>query len=150
MLAVFDTLPPERLRDRVLVRRVTGMEDSSRFWSAAMTVEHLNMVGSAILWAIDGLRKREVPTTEPRTADFKPQGILAPAEARTHFLELLEKAAQWQPPIPRCVGLRYGHPWFGPMDAHQWHCLLAFHQSIHGKQIEAIAKSLCRSDSQGH
>jgi hypothetical protein len=145
VLAVFDALPAGQLAERVLVRRFAGMEDSSRYWSAAMTVEHLNMVGSAIRQTIGRLRRDEVPTVEPRIADFKPQGIAAPAAVRSEFVRLLAEAAsseQSEPPIPRGEGPRYGHPWFGLIDAYQWHCLLSFHQGVHRRQIEAIRDGL--------
>lgn len=145
VLAIFDALPEARLSERVLVRRFAGMEDSSRHWSAAMTLEHLNMVSSAILKDIRSLRRGETLTAEPRTADFKPQGAVSPAKARSEFVQRLAAATaaeQADPPIPRGQGPRYAHPWFGPMDAHQWHCLLTFHQGVHLKQIEAIRDRL--------
>jgi hypothetical protein len=145
VLAVFDALPADRLGDRVLVRRFAGMEDSSRFWSAAMAVEHLNMVGSAIRRTIGSLRRGVVPNVTPRVADFKPRGEFAPADVRSEFVRMLTGAAEaerTEPPILPGAGPRYAHPWFGPIDAHQWHCLLAFHQGIHRKQIEAIRKGL--------
>lgn len=148
VLAVFDALPADRLGERVLVRRFAGMEDSSRFWSATMAVEHLNMVGSAIRWAISMLRKGEVPNIKPRIADFKPRGEIAPAEARSEFVRMLTEAAageQAEPPILPGAGPRFAHPWLGSLDAHQWHCLLAFHQGIHRKQIEAIRSGLAVS-----
>lgn len=145
VLAVFDALPSARLTEPVLVRRIAGMEDSSRYWSAAMTVEHLNMVGKAIRQTISCLRGGVVPSAQPRIADFKPRGIAAPAEVRSEFVRMLADAAaeeQVKPPLSRGQGPRYGHPWFGPIDAYQWHCLLGFHQSIHRKQIEAIRAGL--------
>ncbi|MBA4191868.1 MAG: hypothetical protein C0467_28140 [Planctomycetaceae bacterium] len=145
VLAVLDSIPAERVSEPVLVPRIAGMEDSSRFWSAIMTVEHLNMVGSAVRRVISSLRQGQVPSVEPRVADFKPRGSITPAEVRSEFVRLLADAAEAEkvePPIPRGVGPRYGHPWFGPMDAHQWHCLLGFHQGVHRKQIEAIRKGL--------
>lgn len=141
VLAVLDTLPAGRLNELVLVRRFAGMEDSSRCWSAVMTVEHLNLVGAAIRQTISSLRRGEVPTVQPRVENFKPRSTAAPAEIRSEFVRLLgdvEAAEQVEPPIPRGQGPRYAHPWFGPMDAYQWHCLLSFHQGIHRKQIEAI------------
>lgn len=145
VLAVYDALSDAKREERVLVRRFAGMEDSSRFWSATMTVEHLTMVGSAIRRCISSLRRGVVPPDEPRTADFKPKGVITQAEVRSEFVRLLSDAAvtqQSEPPIPRGEGPRYTHPWFGPLDAHQWHCLLAFHQGIHRKQIEAIRDGL--------
>ncbi len=51
-------------------------------------------------------------------------------------------AEQAEPPIRPGDGPRFFHPWFGPLDAHRWHCLLAFHQGIHRKQIQAVHRGL--------
>ncbi|MCE9534301.1 MAG: hypothetical protein K8T89_24745 [Planctomycetes bacterium] len=145
VLAAFDALPAEKLREPVLIRRVAGMEDSSRYWSAAMTVEHLTMVGTAIRQTISSLRRGVVPTIQPRVENFKPKGAAEPAEIRSAFVRLLaeaEAAEKVEPAIPRGEGPKYAHPWFGPMDAYQWNCLISFHQSIHRKQIEAIQAGL--------
>ena len=48
VLEVLDSIPADRLIEPVLIRRFPGIEDSSRHWSATMTVEHLNIVGEGI------------------------------------------------------------------------------------------------------
>lgn len=142
VLAVWDALPADRLGERVLIRRVPGIEDSSRFWSAAMTVEHLNAVGTGVRQLIGSLRQGEVPTGVVRIVDYKPRGEGTPVELRAEFARLLADAADAEPPVPRGVGPRCAHPWFGPLDAHRWHCLLALHQRIHRRQMEAIRRGL--------
>ncbi|MFO0823994.1 MAG: hypothetical protein U0792_12930 [Gemmataceae bacterium] len=145
VLAMWDATPAEKLGERVLVRRIAGMEDSSRHWSVAMTVEHLTMVGSGIRGVIGQLRRGEVPNATARTADFKPKGTAPHPEVHAAFVQLLADATastQAEPPIPRGVGPRFPQPWFGPLDAHQWHCLLGFHQGIHRHQIERIRAGL--------
>ena len=145
IFTIWDALPPESLGERVLIRRLAGIEDSSRFWSMAMTVEHLNIVGSNICQAIYSLRRGEAPARLARTEDVKPCGEMVPAEVRAEFVHLLRQAASAEtvePPVPLGVGPRYAHPWFGPIDAHQWHCLLGLHQRLHRKQIEAIRAGL--------
>jgi len=143
ILALWDTLPPERLTERVLIRRFPGIEDSSRYWSAAMTVEHLNIVGTGIRHAIAVLRRGEVPTGPARIEDVKPKGEVEPTTVRAEFVQLLaDFASVKEPPIPRGEGPRYTHPWFGLMDAYQWHCLVCVHQGLHRKQIEAIRVGL--------
>jgi hypothetical protein len=145
ILVIWDALPAERLGERVLVRRLAGIEDSSRYWSAAMTVEHLNIVGAGIRQAISGLRRGEVPARAARIEDVKPRGEAAPAEVRSAFVRLLADAAEAEAvesAIPRGTGPRYAHPWFGPIDAYQWHCLLTLHQGIHRRQLEAIRDGL--------
>jgi hypothetical protein len=145
ILAIYDALPAERLNERVLIRRFAGMEDSSRYWSAALTVEHLNIVGVGIRRTIDSLRRGEVPARTARVEDVKPRGETAPAVVRSEFVRLLADAASaeaGEPPIARGEGPRYAHPWFGPIDVYQWHCLLGIHQGLHRKQIEAIRSGL--------
>ncbi len=37
---------------------------------------------------------------------------------------------------------RYVHPWFGPLNAHQWHCVAAGHHLIHRRQLEHLLNRL--------
>ena len=143
ILAIWDALPAERLAERVLIRRFPGIEDSSRYCSVAMTVEHLNIVGRGIRQIIGSLRQGQIPDRVTRIEDVKPQGVIAPNEVRSEFVRLLSDVASAEAielAIPRSQGPKYAHPWFGPIDAYQWHCLLGLHQGIHRKQIEAIRK----------
>ena len=143
VLALWETFPSDRLTERVLVPPLRGIEDSSRFWSAAMTVEHLNIVGFGILELIAGLRAGRMPERAPRIQDVKPRGEMPPTEVRAEFTRLQETmlGAAEQPMAPG-VGLRAPHPWFGPIDAFRWHCLLGIHQRIHRVQLEAIRARL--------
>jgi hypothetical protein len=145
ILTIWNALPAERLGERVLIRRISGIEDSSRHWSAAMTVEHLNIVGTSLRQLIANLRKGVVPDYVARVQDVKPTGEFAPSEVRGEFERLLAEAAASEanePAIAAGVGPKFPHPWFGPIDAFQWHCLLGVHQGIHRRQMEAIQKSL--------
>jgi len=145
VLAVWDEFPAGKLDERVLIRRFAGIEDSSRYWSAAMTVEHLNIVGSGIREIIISLRRGDVPARAARVQDVKPRGETAPAEVRAEFIRLLAEvktAEAAEPPLSAGAGPRFTHPWFGPLDAFQWHCLLGLHQGIHRRQIEAIHAGL--------
>ena len=145
VLKLWDAFPAERLAERVLIRRLRGIEDSSRFWSVAMTVEHLNIVGHGIRRIIAGLRVEQAPARAARVEDVKPRGEMPPAEVRAAFVQLLADAAKsdaTEPAVPRGTGLSAPHPWFGPLDAHHWHCLLGLHQGIHRKQVGAIRAKL--------
>ena len=44
-----------RVGRRVLIRRPPGLEDSSRYWSAFMTLEHLRIVHREMVRIIDAL-----------------------------------------------------------------------------------------------
>lgn len=145
ILRRWDSLPAVRLGERVLIHRISGIEDSSRYWSVAMTVEHLNIVGSGIRALIDGLRRGDSNLPVARIEDVKPRGDTPPAEVRYTFERLIAEVASAgtsELPMPRGTGPRAAHPWFGLLDAYQWQCLLALHQQIHRRQIEAICNTL--------
>ncbi len=144
VLALFDALPADRRTERVLIPRLRGMEDSSRNWSAAMTVEHLNIVGNVFLGIIASLRAGHVPPGKASTADVKPRGEETAGETRAKFVQLLadSAAADGLPPMLPGAGPRYAHPWFGPMEAHRWHAINGLHQGIHRRQLEAIRDGL--------
>ncbi len=143
VLALLALIPPERQAERILVARLPGMEDSSRYWSAAMTVEHLNIVGFQIRRLIGALRAGQVPAQKADVAAVKPTGLIPPGEARAEFVRLLAEAeSDTSPAVPRGQGPTAEHPWFGPLTAYQWHCLLGIHQGIHRKQLEAIRAKL--------
>ena len=67
MIALAEPLSAEQLQRRVLVKAPMGMEDSSRYWSAAMVLEHLIEVGSRIAVGIveltHGSQSRSRPTS---------------------------------------------------------------------------------------
>lgn len=143
VLAIWNSLSAEQLTKRVLIRRICGIEDSSRYWSVAMTVEHLNIVGMGIRDLIERLRRRDAQLPFARIQDVKPSGLVPQVEVVGTFVQLLADAAgDRQPAVPPSEGPSAPHPWFGPIDAHQWNCLLGMHQQIHRRQIEAILKCM--------
>src|ERR1700722_2132397 len=46
---------------RVLIVRVPGLEDSSRYWSIWMTLEHLRLIHSSLIRVLGALSKEVVP-----------------------------------------------------------------------------------------
>jgi hypothetical protein len=128
------------LRRSVLIPRLRGLEDSSRFWSAYMTLDHLRIVNRSIIGVIAELALGHVPPGQASTATVKPAAdvgpeVVAPYEAACDAL-LREIAAH---PILN-TSVRYAHPWFGPLDAAGWHALAAMHMGIHRAQIERILR----------
>jgi hypothetical protein len=140
VLALWDATPPDKLTQPVLIRRIVGIEDSSRYWSVVMTVEHLNIVGGRMKFIINSLLQGEVPDRTPNTADVKPTGTIPPAQVRAEFERMLAEPARQAPPAPSSAQL--AHPWFGPLGTFEWHCLRGMHQGIHRKQIEAIHRGM--------
>ena len=120
---------------RVLIPRIFGIEDSSRFWSVNMTLHHIIIVNDAIL----GLRERLLsgqPGLKPVSiADVKPP-IESPNDIATLFsrsLTTLESALQGEKIQQSSATHR--HPWFGELDAFKWLCLAVLHVGIHRRQL---------------
>ncbi len=139
VLALIRDLDDTTLRRQVLIKRFPGIEDSSRFWSPAMTVEHLVIVGMGILGILDSLRAGKAVTKATRIQDVKPSPETGRAVLET-FEKILARQAEkcTRPAQGGELQLRHDHPWFGPMNAHRWHVLNAVHQRIHRMQIEKI------------
>jgi len=48
IIALIAELKSDLLTERRLIPRLKGLEDSSRYWSVAMTIEHLVIVAAAL------------------------------------------------------------------------------------------------------
>ncbi|RYD47694.1 MAG: DinB family protein, partial [Verrucomicrobiaceae bacterium] len=138
---VFSLVTPLREevgRRPVLVKRLRGMEDSSRYWSPYMIVQHLVIVDRAILMMIRMLSSGKTTDRKSGTADVKPSPDAGP-EAIEEFRTLLVRWQETLSEIPELRGgSRHPHPWFGPLDAHGWLAVAAQHHGIHRKQLEMV------------
>jgi hypothetical protein len=131
--------PSQRVR-RVLVPPQIGLEDSSRFHSWAMILEHLTIAGNGIAAILLELTHGRVPADAVRVARLKPSGGLDAAQAEAgyrtmlrHFRDvIMARDGAWD------AGARHIHPWFGPLGARQWACFAPFHQAIHLKQARRV------------
>jgi hypothetical protein len=127
---------------RVLIDRVPGLEDSSRYWSVWMTLEHLRIIHTGISRTIGALAKGVVPPGKANTAAVKPVpdiGEAVVAEYEKSCDKLLETVAA----ISNLkTTARFAHPWFGPLDASGWHAMAGTHLAIHRQQIEQILGGL--------
>lgn len=132
------------LNQKILVPSQRGLEDSSRFWSAQMVLEHIVIVGTLIRFVILELNKNNVPKDSRGTGDVKPLG----SESREKTLESYRKFViettnvLSQANLNWNSELKFKHPWFGKMTLRSWHWLLAQHEWIHCKQLQAILKVL--------
>lgn len=138
MLALVRSLDPALAARPILIPRQWGIEDSSRHWSALMVLEHLIIVNKAIAAIIEHLAAAKTFPREVSIAAVKPSRSQDPAVIDRFAGVVDEYVAR----VGACRALRsevrHDHPWFGPLDAHGWHCLAAIHQTIHRRQIEAI------------
>lgn len=131
-------LDEKTLSHRVLIARPRGLEDSSRYWSVLMTLDHLRIVHLAFIGVIGTLAKEQVPEGEASTAAVKPDPSVG-MEVIDAFEASCDALLATTSSVKNFkTRARYPHPWFGPMDAHAWHALAGTHMGIHRVQIERI------------
>jgi hypothetical protein len=139
---IVSALTAEDAERRVLIKRPPGLEDSSRYWSVWMALDHLRIVHGSIIRVIGALAKGVVPPGRASTATVKPSpdvsGAVVP-EYEKSCDELLATVAA-TPDLK--TSARFVHPWFGALDAAGWHALAAGHLKIHRVQIERVVKGL--------
>lgn len=129
---------------RILIRRLAGMEDSSRDWSVWMTLEHLRITNDAFARVIGGLLGGRPPEGKASTADVKPGSDVTDAvePAFERSCETVLQSAST--PGDLRTPVRFGHPWFGLMDAFSWLALTGTHMGIHRRQMVRIIAGLPR------
>jgi hypothetical protein len=145
ILAACQQMPPAQQMERRLIARFPGIEDSSRFWSLAMTMQHLYITGDAMANITQRLAQGQTVADVVRIEDVKPPEQLEPAEVAARYaqflsgyaarMEALATASHWKTH-------RHMHPWFGAITAHQWLCLNGLHHQIHLKQVQQILLQL--------
>ncbi len=123
---------------RVLIKRVSGLEDSSRYWSVWMTLEHLRIMHQGLTGVVESLGRGITPPGKANTANVKP-GINVTSAVIKEF----EKSCdEWMAAVASIPDLntstRFTHPWFGPLNAAGWHAMASTHLSIHREQIARI------------
>ena len=126
------------LAKQVLIKRLRGLEDSSRFWSVLMTLDHLRIVNRQISGVIAGLSKGQLPPKPASTAAVKPSETVD-ASVVQDFEAACEEFRQVVGSIDNlATPVKFAHPWFGHLDGAGWHFMAAFHMRLHRQQIEAI------------
>ena len=143
VIALVEPLSPEQVQERVLVKAPLGVEDSSRYWSAEMVLEHLIEVGTRVATGIVELTQGDEVTVKADVADVKPKGWKGVQVIEDFKAFVLDYART----LTEDVGDRkstqtHPHPWFGELRAHQWACLGGLHQTIHRRQMERIVAGL--------
>ena len=133
---------PQQARQRVLIERPRGLEDSSRYWSVYMTLDHLRIVNASVAFTIRELLVGRVPSAVVSTAAVKPSAdvderVIPAFQASCENLLQAGQAA-----VTLTTKVRHPHPWFGPLDASAWKFLGGFHLGLHRGQIELILKGL--------
>jgi hypothetical protein len=142
--ALIERTSPEARAKRVLIERPRGLEDSSRYWSVWMTLEHLRMVNVLVAGIIEDLLRGRTPAGVVSTATVKPRPDVNGEVERLYekscdVLIALSEGAELK------TRLRYAHPWFGKLDGSGWHALVAGHVGLHRVQVERIVAGLPNS-----
>lgn len=137
-------LAPLARERRILVPRLPAIEDCSRFWSAAMVLEHLIISGSSIKNVVQHLAEGRQPAGAASIAAVKPRGELAGEACVDSFIEFNSQFLNAMHAVRSVKQTRasFSHPWFGQLTLKQWVCLAAIHQRIHRRQVEAIISRL--------
>ena len=138
---------PVHLKDRkVLVSKMPGLEDSSRYWSINRVVEHLLIVGKSIEGVILSLSAGKVPDGKADVAKVKPTNLISDpfSELKAFAPELMKRIdeALSEPGMNLYSKSKFTHPWFGGMTPKQWYWLLSRHQGIHYRQAKEIVQRL--------
>lgn len=144
ILELIDDLPPQHYSTPVLVPPQAALEDDSRYWSVAMTLEHLIMVGDTVKIFVTALARGESPQIYLEMAAVKPRNKVSPAQSLADFRLFAATCMDELEPLIKNANTTatHPHPWFGAFNSHQWYWLLAAHSNIHLKQIKGILKGL--------
>ena len=137
-------LDDEQLVERRLIPRLRGLEDSSRYYSVAMTLEHLVIVGHRTQVIIENLSAGIVNMPAASTAAVKPPEAV---NAQSIILDFERMTSSWchaarAADLRKFPDARFAHPWFGPLSAEKWIKFAAPHQNLHRRQIKEIIKRL--------
>ncbi|MBC8000138.1 MAG: DinB family protein [Leptolyngbya sp.] len=133
-----------QLSERRLIPRLRGLEDSSRYWSIAMTLQHLIIVGDLMRETISDLANGKTGMALVGTGDVKPEAAAEPSTIVNKFRDMSEYFVHETSLIntAACQSAKHPHPWFGPLNPHEWLVVASRHQAIHRKQVEGIIARL--------
>jgi hypothetical protein len=130
------------LSQAVLIKRLPGLEDSSRYWSLLMVVDHLRIVNRDIAEVIATLGAGRRPDREASIAAVKPSTAVTTAV----IAEFDQGCEDFQTGVAGVPDLEtaqmFPHPWFGPMNAATWHFMTGFHMQLHRRQMLRILADL--------
>lgn len=127
---------------KVLIPRIFGIEDNSRYYSPAMVLLHLIYVGAAIQEGIISLSKNESLDFVVKIANFKPFAEISPGIVNEYETFLKGYRRTLEADVRDKHARKYhAHPWFGPLNPHQWLVMSAVHQWVHARQLRKIQGS---------
>jgi uncharacterized damage-inducible protein DinB len=142
ILSIAAAIDPEQAMKPVLIDRMRGLEDSSRFWSIYMTMEHLRIVNRSTIDVMHSLIRGIKPQIVVSTAAVKPKLGIDKSVMSDFRAVCDEFQAAFSPETDLQSVQTLAHPWFGELNARQWHFFAGFHMQLHRKQIMKILRQL--------
>ncbi len=146
IINICEELSEQEFQTRVLVNRLRGMEDSSRFWSVALAIEHLMITISGMTQIASELAQDHKLSVDTNTALVKPkqEDVTNKLTMLTRLREATDKSVTELEAFSQNHSDQYKvkHPWFGPIAAEGWVWTLAQHQALHRRQIQLIVEQL--------
>ncbi|WP_415406076.1 hypothetical protein ACLHDG_09925 [Sulfurovum sp. CS9] len=137
------SMKKDKLFERVLVPKLFGLEDNSRYYSVAMVIEHLIIVGSALKKRIPLLSQGKNLDKEIKIEDYKPYMEIDETIIDQYEIFLHSFRKEVEENVDNIyLENRHEHPWFGELKAKDWSVMGAIHQMVHRRQIEAIIRGL--------
>jgi hypothetical protein len=139
ILNLVKALDAPTLFKRVLIPRTMGIEDNSRYFAPAMVLWHLIYVGNTIQDGIIGLSRNEKLDFVVKIENFKPFVTISPniVDDYKRFLSAYRPTIEAQIQ-GKHIRNYHDHPWFGPLNPHQWLIMSAIHQVVHRRQLGKI------------
>jgi hypothetical protein len=139
MYGVASTLSDEVLTKPVLVPPMRGLEDSSRYWSPAMVLQHLVITGEIFTSVILKLTRGEPIESRGGTAAVKPSQEANREDVERFRAMHTDVGTRIVAGVgPDRTGAMSRHPWFGLLTASDWYAVFAEHLLIHEKQLAKI------------
>ena len=143
VLSLARFMEKDKLFERVLVPKLFGLEDNSRYYSVAMVLEHLVVVGTALQNRIPSLSQGKSLDKEIKIEDYKPYMEIDNTIINQYEIFLHSFRKEVEENVDNIyLENRHEHPWFGELKAKDWSVMGAIHQIVHRRQIEAIIRGL--------
>ena len=140
------------LFQKSLVPPQMGLEDSSRYWSMAMTAAHLMILGEkmqqVIVLLCNGMPIHEevdIAAVKPSDQHNNDQSIANYKSFSKSALTFIQNGIKNE--TDKHSKNSHYHPWFGDMRPKDWLWLLGTHTQIHLKQIRKIKSQLLKAQS---
>ncbi len=139
ILNLVKDLSKDKLFKKVLIPKIFGIEDNSRYYSPAMVLWHLIYVGECLQEGIVNLSKNEKINFTVKIENFKPfveinEDIV---ERYENFLNNYRKFIETNVKN-KYINNCHSHPWFGCLNPKEWLVMSAIHQMVHQRQIKKI------------